>query len=66
MQIGYMLGALQIRDLHRQLVAGGKMTDRQFHDAIMLGGPMPIEMVRAHVTQEMIPIDFKPTWRFAN
>jgi len=65
-QAGYMLGALQIRDLHRQLVTGGRMTDRQFHDSIMQGGSMPIEMVRAHVLQEKIPLDFKPAWRFAD
>jgi hypothetical protein len=65
-QAGYMLGALQIRDLHRQLVTGGKMTDRQFHDSIMQGGSMPIEMVRAHVMQEKIPLDFRPAWRFGD
>jgi uncharacterized protein (DUF885 family) len=65
-QAGYMLGALQIRDLHRKLVEGGKMTDKQFHDAILRGGPMPIEMVRAHLLQEKLPLDFKPNWRFAD
>ena len=65
-QAGYMLGALQIRDLHRQLVGTGpgKLTDKQFHDAIMLGGPMPIEMVRAHVMQTLLPRDFTPAWKF--
>lgn len=64
-QAGYMLGALQIRQLHRQLVDGGKMTDQQFHDAILQGGSMPIAMVRAHLTQEKLSRDFKPAWRFA-
>ena len=65
-QAGYMLGAMQIRDLHQKLVDGGKMTDRQFHDSILQGGSMPIEMVRVHLTQEILPRDFKPTWKFAN
>jgi len=63
-QAGYMLGALQIRELYRQLVVGGKMTEKQFHDRFLLGGTMPIEMVRMHLTQEKLPRDFKPSWRF--
>jgi hypothetical protein len=46
-QAGYMLGGLQLRALHEQLVTKGKMTERQFHDAVIQGGPMPIAMVRA-------------------
>jgi uncharacterized protein (DUF885 family) len=65
-QVGYMMGALQIRAMHTELVTKGKMTDRQFHDGIMQGGSMPIEMVRAHLEQTKLPIDFKPAWRFAD
>jgi uncharacterized protein YdcH (DUF465 family) len=64
-QAGYMLGALQLRELHHELVAPGGMTDRQFHDAIMAGGPMPIELVRVRLKGEKPPRDFKPEWRFA-
>lgn len=63
-QAGYMLGALQIRELYRQLVVGGKMTEKQFHDQFLQGGTMPIEMVRARLTHELLPRDFKPAWRF--
>lgn len=65
-QVGYMMGALQLRELHKELVTSGKMTDRQFHDGIMQGGSMPIEMVRAHLKQELLPKDFTPAWRFAD
>ncbi len=65
-QVGYMMGALQLRELHRELVTPGKMTDRQFHDGIMQGGSMPIEMVRAHLEPTKLPKDFTPTWRFAD
>ncbi len=65
-QCGYMLGALQLRELHGELVRPGGMTNRQFHDAIMVGGPMPIEMVRARLKGEKPPRDFKPEWRFAD
>jgi hypothetical protein len=64
-QAGYMLGAMQLRALYAQQVVGGKMPEREFHDAILRGGPMPIEMVRALVTKEKLPRVFKPSWRFA-
>ena len=65
-QAGYMLGALQIRSLYQQLVATGKMPEKKFHDDILRGGTMPIEMVRAMLLQEKLAGDFKPTWRFAD
>lgn len=65
-QAGYMLGALQLRALHAELVRPGGMTNRQFHDAILQGGPMPIEMVRARLEDRPPARDFKPSWRFAD
>ncbi|PWT88494.1 MAG: DUF885 domain-containing protein, partial [Proteobacteria bacterium] len=49
-QCAYMLGALQFRALHQELVDSGKMTNREFHDAILEGNQMPVEMVRASLT----------------
>lgn len=63
-QVGYMMGALQLRALHHELVDAGKMTNRDFHDAILRGGPMPIELVRARLKREKLPRDFKAAWRF--
>jgi hypothetical protein len=63
-QVGYMMGGLQQRALRRELVASGKMTDRQFHDAILQGGPMPIEMVRARLTHQVLTRDYTAGWRF--
>ena len=65
-QAGYMLGALQLRELHHELVESGRMTNRQFNDAIMVGGPMPIEMVRVRLEGSKPPRDFRPEWRFAD
>ena len=64
-QAGYMLGALQLRELHRELVGPKGMGDRPFNDAILEGGPMPIEMVRVRLRGEKPPRDFAPSWRFA-
>ena len=63
-QAAYMLGGLQIRSLHEQLVGGGRMSEREFHDAILEGGTMPIEMVRARLLGEAPGRDFRAGWRF--
>ena len=63
-QAAYLLGGLQIRALRRELVESGKMTNRQFHDAILEQNRIPIEMMRAALTGAMAPIDFKPSWKF--
>ncbi len=65
-QAGYMLGALQLRALHAELVAKGQMTDRAFHDRILQGGCMPIELVRARLRGETLPANYKANWRFAD
>ena len=63
-QVAYMIGGLQIRALHEQLVQSGEMTNRAFHDAILRGGRMPVEMVRARLLGEAPPKDFESVWRF--
>jgi len=63
-QVAYMIGGLQIRALHEQLVQSGEMTNRAFHDAILRGGRMPVEMVRARLLGEAPPKDFESAWRF--
>jgi len=63
-QAGYLLGGLQLLALQRELVGAGKLSDRQFHDAILQGGPMPIEMVRARLLGQPPAADFQPSWRF--
>jgi len=64
-QAAYMLGGLQLRALHHEIVDAGKMTDRQFHDAVLQGGPMPIEMVRARLERVPLSRDYRAGWKFA-
>ena len=64
-QVGYMMGAIQLRTLYADLVKSGKMTEKNFHDSILKGGIMPIEMVRAHVTGTALPRDYRSSWKFA-
>ena len=63
-QAAYMLGGLQIRALHKELVASGKMTARDFHDAILRENSIPIEMIRASLTRQELTPEFKTSWRF--
>jgi uncharacterized protein (DUF885 family) len=63
-QAAYLLGGLQLRALRRELVDTGKLTDRAFHDAILQGNSIPIEMVRAELTGQELPQDFASSWRF--
>lgn len=63
-QCAYMVGALQFMALHHELVDSGKMTDRQYHDAILHENEMPVEMLRAILTNQKLTPDFKTSWRF--
>jgi hypothetical protein len=64
-QAGYMLGGLQLRALHHELVDSGKMTERAFHDAVLEGGAMPIAMVRARLEKLPVTREGIAPWRFA-
>ncbi len=64
-QAAYMLGGLQFRAMYRELVDSGIMTAREFHDSILQGGRMPVEMVRARLTGARVPQDYRASWRFA-
>lgn len=65
-QVAYMIGGLQFRALHHELVDAGKMTNKQFHDAILHQGPIPLEMVRAELEQLPLKKDFVAGWKFAD
>ena len=65
-QVAYMLGGLQFRALHREVVGTGKMSNRDFHDAILQGGPMPVELVRARLLGLPLTRDYRAKWRFAD
>lgn len=63
-QAAYLLGGLQIRALYKELVESGRMTATDFHDAILLGGPLPIELVRARLTGQSLSRNYRSQWRF--
>lgn len=59
-QIAYMVGALQFRALSKEV----KSSPREFHDAVLKLGPLPVEMVRATLTNKPLTADYRATWRF--
>lgn len=62
-QAAYMLGGLQFRALHRELVPG-RMTEREFHDRVLRLGALPVSLVRLSLLEEPVPRELQP-WRFA-
>jgi len=63
-QISYLVGGLQIRALSRDLVDSGKMTPKAFHDAMLLEGSIPVELVRAKMIDQELSPDFNSKWKF--
>lgn len=63
-QLAYMVGGLQIYSLKKELVESGKMSYKQFHDAIMKENQLPIEMLRATLINQPLTPDFKSQWKF--
>ncbi len=63
-QIAYLIGGLQQYHLHHELVDSGKMTNRQFNDALLHENRIPIEMIRAVLTNQKLTRDYKTSWRF--
>jgi uncharacterized protein (DUF885 family) len=63
-QCAYMLGGLQIRALHKKLVKSGKMTDRDFHDAVLKQNAIPIELIRAALINQPVSKNYTSEWRF--
>ena len=63
-QIAYMIGGLQFRTLHKEMVTNGKMTEREFHDSILMGGEMPVSVVRARLMKQTPKMDLPADWEF--
>jgi uncharacterized protein (DUF885 family) len=65
-QAAYMLGGLQLRALRSELVDSSRMSEQQFHDAILHEGPIPIAMVRALLLNKSPENTDVSQWRFAD
>jgi uncharacterized protein (DUF885 family) len=63
-QIAYLIGGLQQYAMHKELVKSGKMTNRDYNDALLKENRIPIEMLRAAITNQKLTRDFVTNWRF--
>ncbi len=63
-QLAYMMGGLQFRSLHQELVGPGRMTNKAFHDGVLRGGAMPVEMVRAMLTNAPLTREYETQWLY--
>ncbi len=63
-QIAYMIGALEIYALRKEMVDSGKMPEKTFHDLILTQNAMPIEILRAKVTGKPLAKDHRASWKF--
>ena len=59
-----MIGGLQFYALKKELVDKGKMTYKQYHDAVLQENQLPVEMIRALLINKPPAKDFSSNWRF--
>jgi hypothetical protein len=65
-QAGYMLGALQLYELRKEVVESGAVTEKQFHDRFLKENEMPIELFRALIKDQPLKANFGSRWKFYN
>jgi len=63
-QIAYLIGGLQQYAMHKELVGSGKMTNKAYNDALLKENRIPIEMLRAAITNQKLTRDFVTNWKF--
>jgi uncharacterized protein (DUF885 family) len=63
-QIAYLIGGLQQYAMYKDLVVSGKMSIKAYNDALLKENRIPIEMLRAAITNQKLTKDFVTNWRF--
>jgi uncharacterized protein (DUF885 family) len=63
-QCGYMIGGIQLRALHHDLVDSKKMTEREFNDTVLTYNAIPIEMIRAGMENTSLAREQPASWEF--
>lgn len=64
-QCAYLIGGMQFRALHREMVERGGMAERAFHDAVLRENCVPVAALRAVLRGDAFERGFRPHWRFA-
>ncbi|KAI5458651.1 hypothetical protein BGZ63DRAFT_416252 [Mariannaea sp. PMI_226] len=63
-QVGYMIGALQIFQLRNEVLQGGFLGEKEFHDQVLRANTMPIELLRALILGLPLDPNYKSQWKF--
>ena len=63
-QAAYLLGAVQFRKLHEELVQSGRMSEKSYHDEILRNGNMPVALVRLLLNGDELSRDMPLDWKF--
>lgn len=63
-QCAYMIGGIQLRALHHEMVDSGKMTERDFNDTVLTYNAIPIEFIRAGIENVPLRRDQPASWEF--
>ena len=63
-QAAYLLGAIQLRGLRRELVDSKQVTEKAFHDEILRQGSMPVTLLRLALTKQKLTRDMNINWKF--
>jgi len=53
-----------LRALRREMTAAGGMSEKEFNDAVLTHGPIPIEFIRAAMLGKSLARDSRAEWRF--
>jgi len=63
-QIAYLIGGLQQYAMYKELVLTKKMSIKDYNDALLKENRIPIEMLRAAITNQKLTRDFVTNWKF--
>ena len=63
-QLAYLVGGLQLLEIKKEMVDSGKMTYKQFHDRVIKENYIPMEMLRAILTNQKLAPDHETSWKF--
>lgn len=63
-QLAYLVGGIQMMSIKKEVVESGKMTYKQFHDRVIKENYMPMEMLRAILTDQKLSPNHETSWKF--
>ena len=63
-QLAYLIGGLQLRAIRRELVDGGLMTEKAFHDEVLRQGNMPLALLRLSLGRQKLTEGTGVEWKF--